>query len=681
MINELYQLSKVIEQAGEETYRWHQDYLNIAAITSQAPCAQVIIQEGTVLQVNPVDAELGRVLRRFGNNQRSYPCMNLRPLYKLTDENKRKEIASLKAENINSVVIRKLKSWCTENNWDEKKFRSKYKNSIQKTAKELGELAAQNENLSSLIVETDFFSDSDVLFNEMEKCIWEKLEFGEDIDFALKVLFFTGDKEDKNKLSVAFDAQSLIDCGISAVSATFVKSVNDTLMKSQENRLISSDFDAFGYKYDDRRSDVEKPMPKVRLKIQSSTILRTVNEDEPTQWRYHRYGAKSFPISPEARIKFKSALEWVSDEEREHITWKSISKNEMMFVFPDELPSVPLQFVNLYDESDDGYTFEAKTKEFLKCFKETKGSESVSVALGLKVFILKAVSKGCTKVVYTKQTDSRAIEKCSEQWNEASRHNLPTFRFGQPKVLFPLQVADVLNYFWKQNGELIKKDFKPVKKYHGLDLLLDLNCALHADFHMLAQQAVTVAGAIGNQLARNEKLKMMSEVKAMLSLAGLLLYKNGVRKDDYMTNLPYLYGQLLKAADELHILYCQVVRNEDVPPQLVGSSLFQAASDAPLRTLTQLQQRLMPYYTWAKTYRFKEVNEKNKESWRAGWLCKVCEQTMSQLATVWTAQTRFNDEEKVQLFIGYLAEFPKKEKDALAENEEEKTGEVESNGK
>ena len=37
-----------------------------------------------------------------------------------------------------------------------------------------------------------------------------------------------------------------------------------------------------------------------------------------------------------------------------------------------------------------------------------------------------------------------------------------------------------------------------------------------------------------------------------------------------MESLPYLYGQLLKAADELHALYCKVVRNGEVPPQFVG---------------------------------------------------------------------------------------------------------------
>lgn len=39
-----------------------------------------------------------------------------------------------------------------------------------------------------------------------------------------------------------------------------------------------------------------------------------------------------------------------------------------------------------------------------------------------------------------------------------------------------------------------------------------------------------------------------------------------------MENLPYLYGQLLKAADELHELYCDVVRDGQKPQELVEAA-------------------------------------------------------------------------------------------------------------
>ena len=59
--------------------------------------------------------------------------------------------------------------------------------------------------------------------------------------------------------------------------------------------------------------------------------------------------------------------------------------------------------------------------------------------------------------------------------------------------------------------------------------------------------------------------------RSILALLGLILYRNNIQKEDYMENMPYLYGQLLKAADELQVLYCKVVRDGEIPPQLVGA--------------------------------------------------------------------------------------------------------------
>jgi hypothetical protein len=151
------------------------------------------------------------------------------------------------------------------------------------------------------------------------------------------------------------------------------------------------------------------------------------------------------------------------------------------------------------------------------------------------------------------------------------------------------------------------------------------------------------------------------KVKDMLSLMGFMLYRSGVRKEKYMEDYPYLYGQLLKVSDELHSLYCYAVRDGQLPPQLAGGSLFQAAADAPIRTLNVLGQRMNPYISWAKTYRTRNITVENAESWKAGWLLGLYEKIATQLYAVWSLSTRLNDVERAQLFIGYLAAFPKKD--------------------
>ena len=134
-----------------------------------------------------------------------------------------------------------------------------------------------------------------------------------------------------------------------------------------------------------------------------------------------------------------------------------------------------------------------------------------------------------------------------------------------------------------------------------------------------------------------------------------------------MNSFPYQYGQLLKAADEMHRLYCQVVRDGDMPSQLAGSSLYQAAIESPIKTLDLLQRRISPYYVWAKTYCMK--NE--EKSGLAGWLYRVTEMIADQLSSVWNSDTRLNDEDKAQMFLGYLGALPKSNKDIAVKNIEE----------
>lgn len=64
------------------------------------------------------------------------------------------------------------------------------------------------------------------------------------------------------------------------------------------------------------------------------------------------------------------------------------------------------------------------------------------------------------------------LEKCSEEWTLGCA-NLPPFPFGTPKTLYPLDIADVLNRFWKQSGEVAMDKFKPVPQYHGIEILMD----------------------------------------------------------------------------------------------------------------------------------------------------------------------------------------------------------------
>lgn len=80
--------------------------------------------------------------------------------------------------------------------------------------------------------------------------------------------------------------------------------------------------------------------------------------------------------------------------------------------------------------------------------------------------------------------------------------NLPPFDFGQPGVPFPLDTADILNRFWKQNGESATEKCKPVPKYHGMELLMEPAWPVEADLYLLARQEMMLGCFLGSRLAQ-----------------------------------------------------------------------------------------------------------------------------------------------------------------------------------
>lgn len=126
MINELYDLSRALDSAHIQTQNWHRKYKLIPNIRNNAPCICVTISAGKIVGLSQLDAKFDKILRKYGSNQGSYPCMNLAPLYRIKDEAVKAELTDYikHSERIDDAGIQKIKTWCIENNWGTK-FRSK----------------------------------------------------------------------------------------------------------------------------------------------------------------------------------------------------------------------------------------------------------------------------------------------------------------------------------------------------------------------------------------------------------------------------------------------------------------------------------------------------------------------------------------------------------------------------
>ena len=328
--------------------------------------------------------------------------------------------------------------------------------------------------------------------------------------------------------------------------------------------------------------------------------------------------------------------------------------------------------------------FESAAKAFISQLQKTKQADTDPMSERIQYFVLRKLDKARTKVVYTYNTTPAMIERSSERWSLGCQ-NLPAFLFGQPVTLFPLEVSDILNLIWRQDGKCASDKFKSVPRYYGMQLLFGVELPeVRWDLSVLMNNVTNLAPYLGKAgLARNvyvgSQIVLLRQTQNVLALMGLFLYQLDIRKEKYMQEFPYLFGQLLKVSDALHEIYCKVMRDNDVPNTLAGSGLYVAGAEHPYRTLAVLGQRMNPYIAWAKRYRTKHIEKKGEESWRAGWYLSLYERIASQLYVAWGAQSRFNDEEKAQYFIGYLADFPKKE-EAEGQKSSEHTCDRENDG-
>ena len=692
MLNELYSLSTALRNKGISTKEWHREYKLLPKVTAKAPCIRIwLAKDGSIRGIESISTEFAQLLRKYGNNQGTFPAFNIAPLYRITDKEQLSELERIEKGAI-PPDFDKIKSWCVNNNWKESVVK-KIDRSLHNIPQTLSDLIGNQEQpertlISELIrLASGFTNEPDTSFKSaLEKCVFAKLQKQEDIGILLAMLFHKGNpQKDHNydtgvSISVVLDLFDWQQYGYPVTSQHTTEWINDILLKfslsSTSTKFEGDGSDAFGLPF----VNPDEPMPSVKLSG-FDVILRSMFNGQPCQYRYKQIDDASYPIAKENRSLAKKSLEWVASLDREGVTWRKVDKNELVFVYPSKLPEVPPKFASVFGSSQAENSvqtearFENIAKEFIKALRGIPTHEKPD---SIQIFTIRKIGKGRSKVIFSRNCSPEQLIKAAENW-EIGCSNIPEIDLGERIIPFPLQVARIINNVWKQNGGLAQGQtaVERMKYYQGMELLLDImqESMICNYLHILLTNSSGLANHLGNWVHSGSKCKdktaekslekLKRETVLLLSVLGLLLNKNDDRKEKYMENMAYLVGQLLKISDELHTLYCKVVRNGDVPPQLAGSALFVTAGETPHRAITQLSLRMNPYITWAKQYRFKNIKDEGKESWKAAWYLKLFEDVANKLSLTMAGARRFNDFEKAQLFIGYLASFPNREPAAI----------------
>jgi hypothetical protein len=688
MINELYCLASALDRVRIQTYDWHPRYGGLPNATSKSPCFRFWLQEdGTIKVIDTLGEDLVKCLRKFGDNQGSFPAFNIVPLFRILDERQWKQIEGWKSGK--QIPERKqVENICMNatNNWVKKK-----ENLVNQCLKNRAD-----ELISKTTQETDMVYDIVVKVADISRnytnsqgfqkaiidCVLRMIEEKRSIDIALMLLFHHGnqnkesDKDVGANLSIILDYVNWLEYGNPVASSETTNQINSRLMNNASiiDKVELPAIDAFNSPY----VLSEKKMPEVKLPgFKGNIKLRSMFSQQPCQERYERFEDDSYFISTDNRAKIKRALEYIADEKRENITWTKTANDEITFAYTNDLNinlnplSMLIGLANNTSEHAESI-FTARLKDFSRVFS---GMQPKNKPKHIYIFSLRKMDNARTKVVYTHICSPQEFLEAAEEWEMGCKNIPDHMSFGEISIPSPLEVYKIINMCWKLNGTKVSEQekVKRMKFYQGIDLLLDKNTVAERNatyfLHVLLDGWSNIFLYLANKLISQNSGKSSSIYKESLnnglSMIGLLLYKNGIVKEDYMENAPYLIGQLLKVSDELHTMYCKVVRKGEVPSQLVGNSVFSLASEVPMQALAQLAQRMSPYISWAKQYRTKGIkydpatnDNAGITSGRANNYLILYENIATKLAIKINKGQRFNEYEKAELFLGYLAVLP-----------------------
>lgn len=702
MIDELIKAANAMRDTGISAKDWHPKLKPLPKVTAKTPCIRIwLTDEGHIHDLEPLSPELAAQLRKFEpDNGKSLPGFNVRPLYRLVKTNDDINKASrgkagekLKTEWVNEFLKISADERRKDDFWE--KTRDVLKQCFGRVREDLENYCNRRivggETLKFFFkivrkIEIDRFQE------EYRTLLQRKIMDGA-LPVILMCYFVTEEKRQKEdsssrepvpKFSVFLDIKDYKEFPVAHQKT--IERLNAYMSGGSTGQVpnsVDGDTDAYGLD----NALLNEKFPEVALPALGGVKLRSQVKEVPAQSRYDFCEAQTFHVGAESRKRTKRALEWLADREREGETYGVAGEKELLFAYPFLLPDKKIPLAQLFgvQRQNDSYQKEDSFERLAaSVIEQLKGLGTESAKGKLEIFSLRKMDKARTKVVYYRNVTVPSLEQASTAWHAGCR-NIPELavrgwskdkseKTGKPypvsiegKTVFPITLYRYLNAIWKHDGQRADTGKSKVKLFtptDGLRLLLDKpNNALAA--HMLShfmQHAQGFFLTLCHGVSKNE-VTPLPDKDYYLGILGLLLFNLGNKKEDFMKESAFMLGRCLRVADEIHSLYCEVVRKKQFPSQLCGSSLLVGMMEAPSTTLSQLAMRSAPYVKWASACR---DDEKGKlvHYWMKQWSFIA-----DQLHTLkWPK--RLTPEERGQLFLGYLASFPKSEKPTTTDQTE-----------
>lgn len=722
MINELKVLSDSIKTAGFSSTDWENKF---GEIKLASPCFVLELnEEGTIASIRFLTPEKAKVLRTWtgGSYGECFPAFNFQPFFSFVSEKDKAKKPSPKQKNdALAGVVEKIREAPTvpDVEWplqavDRLNPDKKAETCLGKIANDFFDRVCHGYDASDVLVR---FRDA---FNRFIGSENRAETFNSALVSYLHENFVRNSNPDelKSLLVSGTDAVVFFDMAVPdaapIASERTMRIINERLLATKDllkekggkrgKAELVEEADAFGNKVNPKEF-VDK-LPEIKLPgVIANTKLRSMSAESKCQMRYGRIDAESFPVGNEIRKATKSALAWISSQEREGITWAIAGANELVFAYPKKLPPKPPRLARLLgngrkasSDVNDTSVSEARFEDYAKAALQGLKTLSQGTASNteIEVFAIKKADKARRKVVFYRNYSLERLESAVNDWNEGAR-NIPPITLrrwplppkgeklpkGTPPIPMefhaplPLSAIEIAYANWSQDGNepqepmfRVEQLFDGIPIFDGLELFLGDPITTGMAQRILAlllQNSSGLCASAGNLAHKHDvisNIRAVRHLETALPLFGILLHKLNHNKETYMENAPYLIGRFLNLADGLHALWCKNVRDNQIPPQLLGSSLFASFQMNPVQAFGNASLRMKPYLDWAKT---NETRDAALSRWFLGEFGRVC----AAIKAAGIPQ-RLSDTDKAEMLLGYLASSGKQDESEPSQREPSK---------
>ena len=414
--------------------------------------------------------------------------------------------------------------------------------------------------------------------------------------------------------------------------------------------------------------------PNPNLKAVGQTYLYIKNAGTACLTRYGMKGLDAYLAGKATVNDIENALAFLTGDDREHITWSRIPGSStkqvnLLLAYVVQAPAgnekIAKMMGNATPHEQEEARFETLAEQVCGRLKEYKEINTTAV---IHVIVINKVDDGRKQVLLSQSYMSEDIITGTDRWQAASKESPPisykfkekgTWKTVAPHCPYPGEIIHITGKVWrtgKQNntGRLTTAQIPSLTLKEVYDVFIPTTDEKPRCRNIIKrilgnfQALMLYMGHCDNrqEISISNKTAIYDTCLAA-SLLSILLFKLGFRREDIMHSTGYQIGQVMKLADILHREYCQYIRNNSLPSQLIGNSLMATALEMPNKALAMLAERIRIYVAWVDTEKDKDIRFAQGAQKQLGIIC-------AELGTM-DIPEEFDDVQRAQVLLGYLA--------------------------